>query len=70
MTTTTWLGILAAVIAACSYGAARLSERSYKRGFSGGHESGYERGRKDADSWWIGGEAEVDRARREIWREQ
>ena len=44
MTTTTWLGILAAVIAACSYGAARLSERSYKRGYAAGYSDGRKAG--------------------------
>jgi len=44
-------------------------ERGYTAGFKEGKDSGYLAGRKAADNWWLGVEAEADRARQEIGRE-
>lgn len=34
------------------------------------YKRGYEKGRKDADDWWLREEEEVDRERVKIWREE
>jgi hypothetical protein len=34
------------------------------------YKRGYAKGRKDADNWWIGAEAGVDKTREKIWREE
>jgi hypothetical protein len=35
-----------------------------------GDKEGYERGRVDADNWWLGVEQQVDQARQKIWKEE
>lgn len=47
-----------------------FGDRRYKKGAKDGHALGYAMGRKDADNWWIGVEAETDRARQQIWRKE
>lgn len=42
----------------------------HRRGFQHGKDQGYIDGRKAADNWWLGVEAEADQARVKIWREE
>lgn len=45
-------------------------EWGYRKGEKAGRDEGYLAGRKAADDWWLGVEAEIDRARQKIWREE
>lgn len=48
----------------------RQKSKAYQRGRKDGYEEGLKDGRILADNWWIGAEAEADRARVKIWREE
>jgi hypothetical protein len=42
----------------------------YQKGSKAGRDAGYDEGRKAADNWWLGVEAEADQERQKIWREE
>lgn len=48
----------------------KFGEWRYSKGFQHGKDQGYIDGRKAADNWWLGVEAEADRTRVKIWREE
>lgn len=50
--------------------AVAFHERGYRRGRKAGYDEGYEIGRIAANNWWIGSEAEVEQARRQIWKKE
>jgi hypothetical protein len=62
----TCIGLLIALILI----AIAFHERGYRRGSKASYQNGYEFGRRDADNWWIAVEAQVDEARRQIWKEE
>ena len=70
---TTVLGIVCLMIALVGFlVGSHLSfhEWGYRKGERAGRDEGYLAGRKAADDWWLGVEAEIDRARQKIWREE
>ena len=64
MTTQNVVVIIGVLISLGLLACAWFRDRGYKAGVS----DGYEQGRKDADNWWIGIEAEIDQSRQALWK--
>jgi hypothetical protein len=47
-----------------------LERAALRRGYEKGCKHGYERGRVDAEKWWIDQGTAVDRARAEFWKKE
>lgn len=55
------IGILAVILLQCLFGLFC---------YSLGSKYGYQRGRIEADNWWLRAEQDADQARKKIWREE
>ena len=64
------LGGIFALVSGIALLALYFRQWGYKAGFRDGAEKGFESGRKSEENWWLNADAEVDRERVKIWREE